>query len=101
MLEAVCKDGAKQEILKDIGPRNDFLTHDHTVKHIRDYRISPLLHPKPADGKPLSPRETALEEYKRIESTHHPEPLQKEVIAELDQVLASADKDKAFVHLTK
>jgi len=58
-----------------------------TLKHIRDYRISPLLHPKPADGRPLGPREAALTEYKFIESTHHPEPLQKEVIPELDQVL--------------
>jgi len=45
------------------------------------------------DGKRLSPREAALEEYKRIESTHHPEPLPKEVLSELDQVLASTDKE--------
>jgi len=83
------------EVIKDIGPRNDFLTHDHTVKHIRDYRISPLLHPKPADGKRLSPREAALEEYKLIESTHHPESLPKEILSELDQVLTSAEKEMA------
>ena len=71
------------------------------VEALNVFRISPLLHPKPADGKRLSSREAALEEYKRIESTHHPEPLQKGVIDELDQVLASADKDKAFAHLTK
>jgi hypothetical protein len=63
------------------------------VKHIRDYHISSLLHPKPIDGKQLTPREAALEEYKRIESTHHPEPLPKEVLSELDQVLTSTDKE--------
>jgi len=36
-----------------------------------------------------------LEEYKRIESTHHPESLPKEVLSELVEVLASAEKEMA------
>jgi 3-hydroxyisobutyrate dehydrogenase len=40
-----------------------------------------------------------LEEYKRIESTHHPESLPKEVLSELVEVLASAEKEIFEAHL--
>ena len=88
MLQALCKSDTKIRGDSALGAAV-------TVKHIRDYRISPLLHPNPADGKRHSPREAALEEYKLIESAHHPESLPKEVLSKLDQVLTSAEKEMA------
>jgi hypothetical protein len=34
----------------------------------------------------------ALEEYKRIRETHHPKPLPEEVLAELNRILAAAER---------
>jgi hypothetical protein len=35
----------------------------------------------------------ALEEFKRISETHHPKALPKEALAELDRVLAAAERE--------
>ena len=37
--------------------------------------------------------EPAVREFKRIDETHHPEPLPDEVLAELDRILAAADRE--------
>jgi len=81
------------DVIKQVGPRSHFLMEEHTLQHIRDFRLSPLLHQKDNGGKPRNPREVALEEFKRINETHHPKPLPEEVLAELDRILATADKE--------
>jgi trimethylamine--corrinoid protein Co-methyltransferase len=81
------------EIIKQVGPRGHFLVEKHTRQHIRDFRCSPLLRQKAVNGGFRDPREVAFEEFKRINQTHHPEPLPKEVLAELDIILASADRE--------
>jgi hypothetical protein len=35
----------------------------------------------------------ALEKFKRLNETHHPEPLPDEVLAELDRILAAAERE--------
>ena len=81
------------EIIKQIGPRGHFLMEKHTRQHIRDFRFSPLLRQKAINGGFRDPREVAFEEFKRIDQTHHPEPLPREVLAELDIILATADRE--------
>jgi hypothetical protein len=66
---------------------------DHTCKHLRDFRLSPLLRQKNPDGSLRDPREVALEEFRCINETHHPEPLPKPVLTELDRILAAADRE--------
>jgi len=80
-------------VIKDVGPRSHFLTQKHTRKHIRDFRLSPLLRQKDSDGNPRDPREVALEEFKRLDETHHPQPLPREALAELDRILAAAERE--------
>jgi trimethylamine--corrinoid protein Co-methyltransferase len=81
------------DVIKDVGPRGHFLAQKHTRKHIRHFRLSPLLRQKGPDESVRDPREVALEEFKRLNETHHPEPLPKEVLAELDRILATAERE--------
>jgi trimethylamine--corrinoid protein Co-methyltransferase len=81
------------DVIKQVGPRGHFLMEDHTCQHIRDFRLSPILGQKKADGTLRDPREVALDEFKRIDATHHPEPLPKHVLTELDRILTAADRE--------
>lgn len=80
------------DVIKNVGPRGHFLAQKHTRKHIRDFRLSRLLRQKNPDGSPRDPRQVALEEFKRIEETHHPQPLPDAVLAEMDHILAAAER---------
>jgi trimethylamine--corrinoid protein Co-methyltransferase len=81
------------DVIKDVGPRSHFLTQKHTRKHIRDFRLSPLLRQEDSDGSLRDPREVALEEFKRLDEAHHPQPLPREALAELDRILAAAERE--------
>ncbi|MCF8068178.1 MAG: trimethylamine methyltransferase family protein [Desulfobacterales bacterium] len=79
------------DVINKVGPGGHFLTERHTINHLRDFRLSPLLRKKNDDGSFRDPFEIALEEFKRIDEFHHPEPLPEKVLTELDRILASAD----------
>ncbi|MBW2056704.1 MAG: trimethylamine methyltransferase family protein [Deltaproteobacteria bacterium] len=81
------------DVIEKVGPRGHFLMEDHTCDHVRDFRLSRLLGRKDGQGRLLDPRTLALEEFKRIDENHHPEPLPREVLAELDRILAAADRE--------
>jgi trimethylamine--corrinoid protein Co-methyltransferase len=80
------------DVIAAVGPRGHFLRQKHTRKHIRDFRLPPAEHENP-DGSPRNPREVALEEFKRLEATHRPRPLPDDATAELDRLLAAADRE--------
>jgi hypothetical protein len=46
------------------------------------------------DGNPRDAQEVALEEFKRLNETHHPKPLLQEVLAELYRILAAAEREE-------
>jgi trimethylamine--corrinoid protein Co-methyltransferase len=81
------------DVIKNVGPRGHFLMEKHTRKHIRDFRLSALTGQQNADGSPRDPRDAALEEFKRLYETHRPKPLPDEVLAELDRIMAAADRE--------
>ncbi len=81
------------DVIAQVGPRGHFLGQQHTRKHIRDFRLSRLLRQKGPDGSQRDPREVALEEFKRISETHHPQPLPKEVLSELNSILDAAERE--------
>ena len=82
------------EVIKAVGPRGHFLRQKHTRDHMRDFHYSPIFHQMDADGKSRDPQEMALEEFNNIYENHKPEPLPENVLKELDQILALADKIK-------
>ena len=81
------------EVVRKVGPRNHYLAQKHTRKHIRDFRLPSLLRQRGPDGKQRDPREIALEKFKQIESTHHPQPLPDDVLEELDHILERAESE--------
>jgi trimethylamine--corrinoid protein Co-methyltransferase len=85
------------ELIQKVGPRNHFLSQKHTRNHIRNFRLSSLLRHRGPDGQQRDPREIALEEFKRIEATHHPQPLPEGVLAELDRIMKSAESEAAKI----
>ena len=80
------------DVITRVGPRGHYLREKHTREHVRDFRYSSILRQQDAEGKQRSPREVALEEFKHLYETHHPEPLPENVQKDLDQILAMADK---------
>jgi len=81
------------DVIEDIGPGGHFLREKHTRKHIRDFHLPPIYNTMDEKGGFCDPQDVALEEFKRIAETHHPEPLADEVLAELDRILAAADRE--------
>jgi len=80
------------DVIAKVGPRGHFLAQKHTRAHIRDFRL-PLLEQQDPDGNPRDVQGVALEEFKRLNETHHPKPLPQEVLAELDRILAAAERE--------
>jgi trimethylamine--corrinoid protein Co-methyltransferase len=81
------------DVIQQVGPRNNFLTEEHTLNHFRDFHLSPLLNRKHRDGSPVDPSRLAMEEFKRLDATHAPEPLANEIVNELDRIVTAADRE--------
>ena len=81
------------DVIKAVGPGSHFLRQKHTRKHIRDFQISPISDEIYTSDSPRPSREIALEEFNRINETHHPEPLPEEKLVELDRILAAAERE--------
>jgi trimethylamine--corrinoid protein Co-methyltransferase len=81
------------DVIEKVGPRKNFLTEKHTLDHLREFPLSPLLNRKDKDGAPISPVGLALEEFMRIEREHRPRPQPDDVLQELDRIVSSADRE--------
>jgi len=81
------------DVIQAVGPGGHFLRQKHTRKHIRDFRLSPITDEIYTSENPRPSREKALDEFNRINETHHPEPLPKEKLTELDKILAAAERE--------
>jgi len=86
-------DSMALDIIKEVGPRSHFLKQKHTRKHIRDFRLSKLTGQRDSQGNLRDPVDVALEEFKRLDQSHQPEPLPPEKLSELDRILAAADRE--------
>lgn len=80
------------DVIEAVGPGGHFLRQKHTRKHIRDFLLGPISDEIYIGDPPRPSSEIALDEFNRINETHHPEPLPEEKLAELDSILAAADK---------
>jgi trimethylamine--corrinoid protein Co-methyltransferase len=80
------------DVIANVGPRSHFLRQRHTRKRIRDFRL-PLLEREDAGGNPRDAQEVALEEFRRLNETHRPEPLPDDVLTELGRILAVAERE--------
>jgi len=81
------------DVIAAVGPRGHFLAQKHTRQYFRDFWLPRLSHDEGADDQPRDPRQVAIEEFKRLSETHHPKPLPQEVLAEMDRILAAAERE--------
>ncbi len=83
------------DVIKSVGPGSHFLREKHTREHIRDYLLGPITDEIYLGDQRRPSREVALEEFNKINETHHPEPLPEEKLKELKRILTAADKEAA------
>ncbi|UCD97975.1 MAG: trimethylamine methyltransferase family protein [Chloroflexota bacterium] len=81
------------DVIAAVGPGDHYLLQKHTRQHIRDFRLSGLLRQKDEGGKWRDPRQVAQEEFKRRTASHQPEPLNDDLLAELDSILQAAEME--------
>jgi len=85
------------DVIKAVGPGSHFLRQKHTREHIRDFPLSSISNEIYITDQPRPSREVALEEFNRINESHHPEPLPEDKLVELDRILATADRESESV----
>ncbi len=92
------QDAMALDLIKAVGPGSHFLNQKHTRDRIRDFQLPKLLGLKDRDGNRRDPRQVAQEEFRRLETTHHPEPLPDSVIQELGRIMGAADREAEKIY---
>ncbi len=83
------------DVIKEVGPRGNFLAHRHTRTHFRQRQFSALTgQPRPGGGY-LDPEEVARQKIDWILANHHPQPLEDSQTQELARILHAADHEKS------
>ena len=85
------------DVIKEIGPRGNYLTAEHTASHFRSEQFLPglLVREKydvwqAAGGKRMEER--ARDRVRQLLATHEPPPLPEDIVRELDAICDSARK---------
>ena len=85
------------DVMHDVGPKNDFLGHDHTFKHMQEQSQPTLIDRRMREdwqaGGSTDLHQRATEEARRILETHQPEPLPEEVLAKLRSIVEEAEEE--------
>jgi trimethylamine:corrinoid methyltransferase-like protein len=81
------------DVIKDVGPRGQFLAHRHTRTHLRQRQFSSLTGQLQPNGGYRDPQDVAREKIDWILANHHPKPLDEVQQAELTRILAVADSE--------
>lgn len=80
------------DVIRDVGPGGNFLTHKHTQKHMREIWLPQLMDRRPYntwEEKKDGAREWARDKAKKILETHTPEPLDRLISKELQKIINS------------
>jgi trimethylamine--corrinoid protein Co-methyltransferase len=85
------------DVIHDVGPKNDFLGHDHTFKHMQEQSQPTLIDRRmredwQADGS-TDLHQRATEKARQILETHQPEPLPEEVLAKMRSIVEEAEEE--------
>jgi len=83
------------EAIREAGPGGNFLTHEHTLRHLRELWMNTLLDRRPYsvwESKKDDARNWAAQKAKHILQTHHPAPLEPKLEADLRRVIQSIEK---------
>ena len=85
------------DVIDDIGPFGDFLSHDHTMAHMREQSQPAVIDRRvredwTANGS-LTVQDRALAKARKILETHQPDPLPDGVPEELQAIIRAAEKE--------
>jgi trimethylamine--corrinoid protein Co-methyltransferase len=83
------------DAIRAVGPGGNFLSQKHTLKHMREIFIPQFMDRRPYnvwEEKRDDGRDWALAKARRILENHQPEPLDLQLSAELQRIIASVDK---------
>jgi len=87
------------DVIREIGPFKDFLSHDSTLRHMRTVQSQPRLIDRTmredwekSGRKNLTER--AAEEARHILETHKPDPLPDSVLSTLRSIVEEAEKER-------
>jgi trimethylamine---corrinoid protein Co-methyltransferase len=93
----VVDDTLSVDVIAEIGPFSDFLSHDDTYKGMRSQSQSKLIDRRVREDWAASGSTTlydrALVEARRILETHVPDPLPDDVVAKLKSIIAAAEQE--------
>lgn len=91
----VTREALALDVMRDVGPRGNYLMEPHTLQHMREIPLSDLVMESRRQGREGAGGviETAREKIKWIIEHHEPEPLDRAVQVELDQIVAAADRE--------
>lgn len=82
------------DVIGEVGPGGEFVTHDHTFAHFRDVWYPALFYRGGAKawrpGESETFRQRVNGRVQELLQTHQPHPLAAEVIAAMDQIIAAA-----------
>jgi trimethylamine--corrinoid protein Co-methyltransferase len=82
------------EVIKEVGPRGNYLAQRHTRANMRRRHFSDLTAQPQLGGGYRDPLEVAREKVDWILAKHHPQPLEQAQKNELTRILAAADREK-------
>ena len=93
---AVTDETLALDILKEVGPGGEFLSHDHTYDHWKEWFRPTIIDRSNFEGWSDSGSKTyndRLEpEVERILESHAPEPLDEKIVQEMRKIISLADK---------
>jgi trimethylamine--corrinoid protein Co-methyltransferase len=83
------------DTIRQVGPRGNYLTEPHTLRHMRQIPFSDLIMDATKAGRTTATAEieTARERALWLIANHEPEPVDRLVARELERILAAADRE--------
>lgn len=81
------------DVIKEVGPRGQYLRHKHTRTNIRNLRFSELTAQPDPSGGFRDPIEVARQKTNWILENHHPQPLEAAQQIELNRILQAAQRE--------
>jgi trimethylamine--corrinoid protein Co-methyltransferase len=84
------------EAIANVGPGGNFLSEKHTRQHMRELFLPQFMDRRPYnewEARQDDARDWALEKARKILASHQPDELDPQVSAELDNIIASIEKE--------
>jgi trimethylamine--corrinoid protein Co-methyltransferase len=92
---AVSDETLALDVIREVGPAGNYLTHKHTRTHMRELWRPTLMDRRPYgawEEKRDGAREWARDKARDILKKHRPDPLDPKLAAELARIIASVER---------